>query len=215
MPRVTRPIPDPTDSEDLDHDQTQGGDEGTPHDHANPGDTQPPEEHGDTEHDDTVPSQSDVSDIQASSDVEHDDTSGGAVSDAHHPRYTDSEASTAAPVQSVNGQAGDVDVDSFPANVVFNDDPFIADGSRFDVDPMTGQTAPHFISILHPEDGWSTGFWGDAWFGLVYSEGGGDWDKTEFTSSNQFTVSPGSADPLQIANDGSSANIQITIWRWA
>ena len=71
MPRVTRPIPDPTDSEDIDHDQTQGGDEGTPHDHANPGDPQPPEEHGDTEHDATVSSQSDLNDHETSSSDVH------------------------------------------------------------------------------------------------------------------------------------------------
>ena len=54
----------------------------------------------------------DVSDIQASSDVEHDDTSGGTVSDAHHPRYSDTEAADAAPVQTVNDQTGDVTVES-------------------------------------------------------------------------------------------------------
>ena len=74
MPRVTRPIPDPTDSEDIDHDQTQGGDEGTPHDHANPGDTQPPEEHGNTAHTETFAVDGDEQPPEVHGDTEHDDT---------------------------------------------------------------------------------------------------------------------------------------------
>ena len=50
-------------------------------------------------------------DLQGASDaVENHDDLGGVTSAQHHSRYTDSEAADAAPVSSVNGQTGEVDI---------------------------------------------------------------------------------------------------------
>lgn len=49
---------------------------------------------------------------KTSSASELTDVSADSITDAHHTKYTDSEASSAAPVQSVNGKTGDVSVDT-------------------------------------------------------------------------------------------------------
>jgi len=54
--------------------------------------TKASDNHDNTAHSETYALESDVSSIQSSSDVDHDQTQGGTDSDAHHTRYSDEEA---------------------------------------------------------------------------------------------------------------------------
>jgi len=144
MPNVQIP-PGLSESEDVDHDQTQGGTEGNPH--------------GDSA------ASADVSSIQSSPDVDHDNTSGGTAGNPHASSASDNHGNAAhsasfetetgaqdrvdshenknnphsasadtnhgneahaesyitsgeAPVQSVNERTGDVTVAEIPSGVI-------------------------------------------------------------------------------------------------
>ena len=90
---------------------------------------------GSSDHHTKTTSSSDLTDVSAdsvsnahhtktTSSSELTDVSADSVSNAHHTRYSDSEASNAAPVQSVNGETGNISIEG-KAGVVST---FVADG---------------------------------------------------------------------------------------
>ena len=122
----TADVSDIQSSSDVDHDSTVGGTSGTPHDHADPGDwdndvtstadslsglDSSTDSHisAGNPHSDSA-STSDISDIQSSSDVDHNDTEGGTSGTPHDhadPGDWDADVTTAA--SSLSGLDSQVD----------------------------------------------------------------------------------------------------------
>jgi hypothetical protein len=89
-------------------------------------------------------------------------TEADTPSDAHHTRYSDSEAASAAPVQSVDGQTGDVSVDTTSVNgrsgsLQFRRESGIVEAPEFGGDVLVSFTREYDADAVIPNAGLDSG----------------------------------------------------------